>query len=45
MNFLKSDLSRNFAIGFAVGTLIVVFQLNPDIASQLVPDAIAATVR
>ena len=45
MNFLKSDLSRNFAIGFVIGALLVVFQLNPDVANQLVPDAIAANVR
>lgn len=41
MDFLKSDLSRNFAIGFFVGALIVVFQINPD----FLPEAMAATLR
>ena len=45
MNIFNSDLSRNFAIGFAVGALIVVFQINPDIAGQLIPEAVAASIR
>ncbi|MGB7407905.1 MAG: hypothetical protein WA908_05320 [Pontixanthobacter sp.] len=45
MKLLKSDLSRNFAIGFIAGALIIVFQVNPDIAQQIVPEAMAGTVR
>lgn len=40
MDFLKSDLARNFGIGFVVGALIVVFQVNPDFLSA----AVAATL-
>ncbi len=40
MDFLKSDLTRNFGIGFFVGALIVVFQISPD----FLPQAIAATL-
>lgn len=40
MDFLKSDLARNFGIGFVVGALIVVFQVNPD----FLPAAVAATL-
>ncbi|MFZ1741839.1 MAG: hypothetical protein WAT93_03240 [Pontixanthobacter sp.] len=42
---MKSDIYRNFAIGFVAGALIVALQINPDFASQIMPDAIAATVR
>ena len=45
MNLLKSDLPRNFAIGFVVGALIVAFQISPDLATQLVPEAFAGTIR
>lgn len=41
MDFLKSDLARNFGIGFVLGTLIVIFQISPD----FLPDAVAATLR
>ena len=43
MSFLKSDLSRNFVIGFAIGALIVEFQLSPE-ALTSIPQAVAATV-
>lgn len=42
MSFLKSDLSRNFAIGFVIGALIVAFQLSPE-ALTSIPQAVAAT--
>ena len=45
MSILKSDLSRNFAIGFFLGGLIVAFQISPDLGAQLVPEAVAAVVR
>ena len=45
MSFFKSDLARNFAIGFVVGAFIVAFQISPDLGSQLIPDAVAATIR
>lgn len=44
MSFLKSDLSRSFAIGFIVGALIVAFQISPDLGNQLVPGVVAATI-
>jgi len=45
MNFLKSDLARQFGIGFVIGILIVAFQISPDLGSQLLPEAVAMTVR
>ncbi len=43
MSFLKSDLSRNFAIGFFIGAVIVVLQLSPE-ALTAIPQAVAGTV-
>lgn len=40
MDLLRSDLARNFGIGFVVGALIVMFQVNPD----FLPAALAATL-
>ncbi|NMW32527.1 hypothetical protein HKD42_10685 [Altererythrobacter sp. RZ02] len=45
MSLLKSDLTRNFALGFVLGGLIVAFQISPDLGSQLVPEAVAAVIR
>jgi len=45
MTFIKSDLARNFGIGFIVGAMIVVFQVSPDLGSALLPEAFAATIR
>lgn len=44
MKFLKSDLPRNFAIGFITGALVIAFQMNPELSDQLIPQAIAASV-
>lgn len=44
MKFLKSDVSRNFAIGFIAGALIVVSHFNPKLAAEIVPQAIASIV-
>jgi len=44
MRLFKSDLYRNFAIGFAVGTLIVGAQAGPQLWDELVPQAQAHTV-
>ena len=43
MALLKSDLSRNFAIGFLIGAAIVGIQLSPDQLTAI-PQALAATV-
>ncbi|MGB3737894.1 MAG: hypothetical protein WA948_00920 [Pontixanthobacter sp.] len=45
MKLLKSDLSRNFAIGFVAGALIVLFQFDPGFADSIIPQAIAGTIR
>ena len=45
MKLLRSDLARNFSIGFLVGSLIVLGQIGPDLWRQIVPEAIAATPR
>lgn len=45
MSFLKSDLSRNFAIGFVVGGLIVAFQISPDLGADIIPQALAGVIR
>lgn len=43
MSLLKSDISRNFAIGFLIGAAIVGIQLGPDQLTAI-PQALAATV-
>lgn len=45
MAFLKSDIARNFAIGFLIGGLIVFAQTGPDMWAEIVPQAVAATRR
>lgn len=45
MTFMKSDLPRSFAIGFLAGALIVAFHISPDLGSQLLPEAVAATLK
>ena len=44
MRFLTSDLTRNFAIGFAIGALALLTQFSPDTLTAI-PQAIAASVR
>ncbi|WP_284126355.1 hypothetical protein [Parerythrobacter aestuarii] len=43
MRLIKSDLSQNFAIGFAIGALMVAVQIAPLELSSL-PQALAAIV-
>lgn len=45
MSMLKSDLMRNFTIGFLLGALAVSFQVAPDMWTGAVPDAVAAVLR
>ena len=45
MKILKTDLTRNFAIGFLIGGLIVMAQMGPDLWQQVVPAAQAATIK
>ena len=42
MRLFKSDLYRNFAIGFAAGALIVGVQAGPQLWDQVLPQAQAA---
>ena len=42
---LKSDLYRNFAIGFLIGAGIVAVQLGPDGWSDIAPQAHAAVAQ
>ncbi len=42
MSFFKSDLSRNFAIGFAAGALVIALQISPELVGQIVTDTVAA---
>lgn len=44
MRLFKSDLYRNFAIGFAVGAGIAVWQIAPQMSDGLVTEARAAAV-
>ena len=44
MRFLTSDLTRNFAIGFAIGAFALLAQLSPDELTAI-PQAFAASVR
>ncbi|MCT2559919.1 hypothetical protein N0B51_13125 [Tsuneonella sp. YG55] len=43
MGLFTPDLYRNFAIGFALGAAIVVWQIAPNMTDSLVPQAHAAT--
>lgn len=43
MRLFNSDLYRNFAIGFVLGTLIVGAQAGPQIWDEIVPQAQAHT--
>lgn len=45
MNLFKTDLFRNFAIGFAAGAVIVAFQASPDIFGAILPTAEAAALK
>jgi hypothetical protein len=45
MKILKTDLTRNFALGFLIGGLIVMAQMGPDLWQEIVPAAQAATTR
>jgi hypothetical protein len=44
MDFLKSDLMRNFAIGFIAGALILFAQSGPQIFGSAIPEAQAQAV-
>ena len=43
MRLFKSDLYRNFAIGFVVGAAIVGAQADPQVWEQIIPQAQAQT--
>lgn len=45
MRLFKTDLFRNFAIGFAVGAVLVALMASPDIVGAVVPSAEAANIR
>ncbi|MEP2735390.1 MAG: hypothetical protein ABJP34_03750 [Erythrobacter sp.] len=42
MGFFKSDLYRNFAIGFVLGACVVVASAAPDWQAEFAPKAFAA---
>lgn len=44
MRLFSSDLTRNFAIGFAIGALAILVQLSPDELTAI-PQAFAASIR
>jgi len=44
MRLFKSDLPRNFAIGFAVGAAIAVWHVAPQMGDSVIPQAQAATI-
>lgn len=44
MGLFKPDLYRNFAIGFALGAALVVWQIAPSMADGMIPQAHAATI-
>ncbi|MEP5937765.1 MAG: hypothetical protein ABJ239_05520 [Erythrobacter sp.] len=43
MSLFKSDLSRNFGIGFLLGAVLVVMSAAPDWRAELAAPAQAAT--
>ena len=45
MNFLKSDLFHNLAIGFAVGGFVAVLAGGPEMWGTIAPDAVLAFIR
>ena len=45
MKLFKTDLFRNFAIGFVAGAILVVLKTGPDIVGAIVPHAEAAVLR
>lgn len=45
MSLLKSDLVRNFTIGFLLGAMAVSFQVAPDMWLDAAPDAVASVLR
>jgi hypothetical protein len=45
MRLFKSDLYRNFAIGFAIGAMIVGVQAGPQVWGQFVPQAQAHSMQ
>lgn len=45
MKLFKTDLFRNFAIGFAAGALLVGLQAGPDIVGAIAPPAEAAQLQ
>lgn len=42
MGLFKADLYRNFAIGFALGVLLVGIQVGPELFGDPIPQAHAA---
>jgi hypothetical protein len=44
MRLFKTDLPRNFAIGFAVGAAIAVWHIAPQMSDSAIPQAQAATL-
>lgn len=45
MKLFKTDLFRNFAIGFIAGTALVALQAGPDIVGAIAPPVEAATIQ
>lgn len=45
MRIFKTELFRNFAIGFAAGAVLVALQASPDIIGAVIPAAEAASVK
>jgi hypothetical protein len=45
MGLFKSDLYRNFAIGFLLGAVAVSFQAAPELWQDIAPAAVAQVLR
>jgi hypothetical protein len=45
MGLFKSDLYRNFAIGFLLGAVAVSFQVAPELWQDIAPAAVAQVLR
>lgn len=45
MSLLRSDLARNFFIGFVLGALAISMQTSPDWWLGAMPDAVAKVLR
>lgn len=45
MGLFKPDLYRSFAVGFLLGAAVIALQAGPELFEQIIPQAMASTLR